>query len=39
MENALVALITKQAAEELEIAVGAEVYASFKATAVHLARR
>jgi tungstate transport system ATP-binding protein len=39
MENGLVALITKQAAEELEIAVGAEVYASFKATAVHLARR
>ncbi len=39
LENALVALITKQAAEELEIAIGAEVYASFKATAVHLARR
>jgi tungstate transport system ATP-binding protein len=39
LENELVALITKQAAEELEIAVGAEVYASFKATAVHLARR
>jgi len=39
MENALVALITKQAAEELELREGQEIFASFKATAVHLARR
>lgn len=38
LENGLIALITKQAAEELEIAIGAEVYASFKASAAHLAR-
>ena len=38
LDNGLIALITKQSAEELELTEGAEVYASFKATAVHLAR-
>ncbi len=37
MENSLVALITKQAAEDLQLNVGDEVYATFKATSVHLA--
>ncbi|MGC9445251.1 MAG: ABC transporter ATP-binding protein [Candidatus Methanospirareceae archaeon] len=39
LEDGLVALITKQSAEELAFTEGDEVYASFKATAVHLARQ
>jgi tungstate transport system ATP-binding protein len=38
LANALVALITKQAAEDLELAEGDQVYASFKATSVHVVR-
>ncbi len=37
MENSLVALITKQAAEDLQLKTGDEIYAKFKATSVHLA--
>ncbi|NYT00674.1 MAG: ABC transporter ATP-binding protein [Methanocellales archaeon] len=37
MENSLVSLITKQSAEDLQLNVGDEVYATFKATSVHLA--
>lgn len=38
MENSLVALITKQAAEDLGLKEGDEIYATFKATAVHVVR-
>jgi len=38
MENSLVALITKQAAEDLGLHAGDEVYATFKATSVHVVR-
>ncbi|MDD2666299.1 MAG: ABC transporter ATP-binding protein [Methanocellales archaeon] len=38
LENTLVALITKQAAEELKLAVDDQVYASFKATSVHVVK-
>jgi molybdopterin-binding protein len=31
--------VTKQAIEELELNVGEKVYASFKATGVHLIKR
>ena len=39
MDNGLSALVTKQAIEELGLAVGEKVYASFKATAIHLIKR
>lgn len=39
MDNNLSALVTKQAIEELRLEVGKKVYASFKATAIHLIRR
>jgi molybdate/tungstate transport system ATP-binding protein len=39
MDSGLSALVTKQAIEELGLNVGENVYASFKATAVHLIRR
>ena len=39
MDNGLSALVTKQAIEELELDVGEKVYASFKATGVHLIKR
>jgi molybdopterin-binding protein len=35
----LVALITKQSLEDLALAPGSEVVATFKASAVHLIRR
>jgi tungstate transport system ATP-binding protein len=38
LENSLVALITKQAAEDLGLNEGDEVYAGFKATSVHVVR-
>ncbi|HUV02449.1 MAG TPA: ABC transporter ATP-binding protein [Desulfobacteria bacterium] len=38
MENSLVALITKQAAEDLGLNEDDEVYATFKATSVHVVR-
>lgn len=39
MDNGLSALVTKQAIEELGLRIGEKVYASFKATAIHLIRR
>jgi len=39
MNNDLSALVTKQAIEELGLKVGEKVYASFKATAIHLIKR
>ncbi|MCK4633285.1 ATP-binding cassette domain-containing protein [Candidatus Bathyarchaeota archaeon] len=39
MDNSLSALVTKQAIEELGLNVGLKVYASFKATAVHVIKR
>jgi molybdate/tungstate transport system ATP-binding protein len=39
LDSGLSALVTKQAIEELGLNVGESVYASFKATAVHLIRR
>jgi len=39
MDNGLSALVTKQAIEELGLKIGETVYASFKATAIHLIRR
>lgn len=39
MDNGLSALVTKQAIEELGLDVGKKVYASFKATGVHLIKR
>jgi len=39
MDNGLSALVTKQAIEELKLDVGEKVYASFKATGVHLIKR
>ncbi len=39
MDNGLSALVTKQAIEELGLNVGENVYASFKATAVHLIKK
>jgi molybdopterin-binding protein len=39
MDNGLSALVTKQAIEELGLKVGEKVYASFKATAIHLIKR
>jgi molybdate/tungstate transport system ATP-binding protein len=39
MDSGLSALVTKQAIEELGLNVGENVYASFKATAVHLIKR
>jgi len=38
MENSLVALITKQATDDLELKEGDEIYATFKATSVHVVR-
>ncbi|MFZ2071597.1 MAG: tungstate ABC transporter ATP-binding protein WtpC [Halobacteriota archaeon] len=38
MDNSLVALITKQSREHLGLRRGTEVYASFKATSVHVVR-
>ena len=38
MENSLVALITKQSAEDLGLRESDEVYAAFKSTSVHLLR-
>jgi tungstate transport system ATP-binding protein len=35
----LVALVTKISAEELDLQVGREVYATFKATGVHIMER
>ena len=37
-DTGLVALITKQAAEDLDLHAGDEVYATFKATSVHVVR-
>jgi molybdate/tungstate transport system ATP-binding protein len=39
MDNGLSALVTKQAIEELGLKVEEKVYASFKATAIHLIKR
>jgi molybdate/tungstate transport system ATP-binding protein len=39
MDNGLSALVTKHAIEELGLKVGEKVYASFKATAIHLIKR
>lgn len=39
MDNGLTALVTKQAIEDLGFGVGKTVYASFKATAIHMTRR
>ena len=39
MGNGLTALVTKQAIEDLGLGVGKTVYASFKATAIHMTRR
>jgi molybdate/tungstate transport system ATP-binding protein len=39
MDNGLSALVTRQALEELGLKVGGTVYASFKATAIHLIKR
>jgi molybdate/tungstate transport system ATP-binding protein len=39
MDNCLSALVTRQAIEELGLKIGERVYASFKATAIHLVRR
>jgi tungstate transport system ATP-binding protein len=39
MEHSLVALITKQAAEDLQLNEGDDVYATFKATSVHVVRQ
>jgi molybdate/tungstate transport system ATP-binding protein len=39
MDSGLSALVTKQAIEELGLNLGENVYASFKATAVHLIKR
>ena len=39
MDNDLSALVTKHAIEELGLTVGEKVYASFKATAIHLIKR
>jgi molybdate/tungstate transport system ATP-binding protein len=39
LDSGLSALVTKQAIEELGLNVGKSVYASFKATAVHLIKR
>jgi molybdopterin-binding protein len=36
MDNGLSALVTKHAIEELGLNSGKKVYASFKATAIHL---
>ena len=38
MDNKLVAFVTKQSAENLRLREGDEVYASFKATAIHVVR-
>ena len=38
MDNSLVALITKQSRESLRLQNGKEVYATFKATSVHVVR-
>ncbi|MCK4475528.1 MAG: ABC transporter ATP-binding protein [Methanophagales archaeon] len=38
LDNSLVALITKQSRESLELRKGDEVYATFKATSVHVVR-
>ena len=37
-DTKLVALITKQSRESLELRIGAEIYATFKATSVHVVR-
>jgi molybdopterin-binding protein len=37
-DTKLVALITKQSRESLELRIGAELYATFKATSVHVVR-
>jgi len=39
MDSGLTALVTKQAIEDLGLAIGKAVYASFKATAIHMTRR
>jgi molybdate/tungstate transport system ATP-binding protein len=39
MDNGLTALVTKQAVEDLGLEIRKVVYASFKATAIHLTRR
>ena len=39
MDNGLTAFVTKQAIEDLGLKIGKIVYASFKATAIHLTRR
>jgi molybdate/tungstate transport system ATP-binding protein len=38
LDNGLVALITRQARDELSLQLGGEVFATFKATAVHVVR-
>lgn len=38
LDNSLVALITKQSRESLGLRKGDEVYATFKATSVHVVR-
>jgi molybdopterin-binding protein len=38
LDNGLIALITRQSREELGLKRGTEVYATFKATAVHVVR-
>ncbi|MGB3458387.1 MAG: tungstate ABC transporter ATP-binding protein WtpC [Halobacteriota archaeon] len=38
LDTKLVALITKQSRESLELRIGAEIYAAFKATSVHVVR-
>ena len=35
----LLGVVTKRSAEELDLSIGKEVYASFKATAIHILKR
>jgi len=39
LDNGLIALVTRQSAEELGLRIEKDVYASFKATAVHVVRQ
>ncbi|RZN67759.1 MAG: ABC transporter ATP-binding protein, partial [Candidatus Methanolliviera hydrocarbonicum] len=38
-DNGLIASVTKLSAEDLKLRIGEEVYASFKATSVHVVRK
>lgn len=39
LDNGLIAFVTKLSAEDLELKIGEEVYASFKATSVHVVKK